>query len=168
MLISSTTGLSPFEASLGYQPPLFPEEERDLEVPSVQHYLHWAQTVWSQTHKAFIHTADHNRCLADQHHVPAPQYAPGQHVWLATKTIPLKSIMKKLALKFIGRYEIHSIISPSAVRLKLPASMHIHPTFHVSLIKPLSSSLLCPPADPSDSHMIILGCVVSVWFLSLR
>ena len=38
---SSATGLSPFKASLGYQPPLFPEEERDLEVPSsFQHHLH--------------------------------------------------------------------------------------------------------------------------------
>lgn len=38
-LTSSATGLSPFEASLGYQPPLFPEEERDLAVTSVQHHL---------------------------------------------------------------------------------------------------------------------------------
>ena len=38
-LTSAVTGLSPFESSLGYQPPLFPELERDLDVPSVQHHL---------------------------------------------------------------------------------------------------------------------------------
>ena len=38
-LTSSATGLSPFECLLGYQPPLFPELERDLDVPSVQHHL---------------------------------------------------------------------------------------------------------------------------------
>jgi len=44
-LTSCATGLSPFEASLGYQLPPFPEEERDLEVPSVQHHLQRAQWI---------------------------------------------------------------------------------------------------------------------------
>uniref|UniRef100_A0A3Q3FKI6 Gypsy retrotransposon integrase-like protein 1 n=1 Tax=Kryptolebias marmoratus TaxID=37003 RepID=A0A3Q3FKI6_KRYMA len=37
--ISSATGLSPFEASLGYNPPLFPSFEPELTVPSVQAHL---------------------------------------------------------------------------------------------------------------------------------
>lgn len=38
-LTSSTTGLSTFEASLGYHPPLFLQNEVDLAVTSVQHHL---------------------------------------------------------------------------------------------------------------------------------
>ncbi|KAI3356798.1 hypothetical protein L3Q82_003456 [Scortum barcoo] len=45
-LVSSATGLSPFEASLGYQPPLFPRQERELAVPSVQHHLQRCKAVW--------------------------------------------------------------------------------------------------------------------------
>ena len=36
-LPSSATGLSPFQCSWGYQPPLFPEQEHEASVPSVQH-----------------------------------------------------------------------------------------------------------------------------------
>lgn len=38
-LVSSATGVSPFEASIRYQPPLFPEQDAELAVPSVQHHL---------------------------------------------------------------------------------------------------------------------------------
>lgn len=38
-LTSAATGLSPFEASLGYLPPLFPSQESHLAVPSVQRHL---------------------------------------------------------------------------------------------------------------------------------
>lgn len=33
------TGLSPMEASLGHQPPLFPSQEAEISVPSMQQHL---------------------------------------------------------------------------------------------------------------------------------
>ncbi|KAI3372064.1 hypothetical protein L3Q82_006708 [Scortum barcoo] len=48
-LTSSTTVDSPFEASLCYQWPLFPSQEEELSVPSVQHHLQCCQAVWQQT-----------------------------------------------------------------------------------------------------------------------
>lgn len=38
--VSASTGLPPFEVSLGYQPLLFPAREAELAVPSVQHRGH--------------------------------------------------------------------------------------------------------------------------------
>uniref|UniRef100_A0A3Q2P3M4 Chromo domain-containing protein n=1 Tax=Fundulus heteroclitus TaxID=8078 RepID=A0A3Q2P3M4_FUNHE len=54
----------------------------------------------------------------------------------------------KLSPRFAGPYKIISIVSPTTVRLRLPSHSRVHPTFHVSQIKPVVSSSLCPPAEP--------------------
>lgn len=43
-LPSSATGLTPFECSLGYLPPLFPAQETEIAVPSVQALLRSGET----------------------------------------------------------------------------------------------------------------------------
>uniref|UniRef100_UPI0037E9B49C uncharacterized protein n=1 Tax=Semicossyphus pulcher TaxID=241346 RepID=UPI0037E9B49C len=49
---------------------------------------------------------------------------------------------------------------------KLPASFGIHPTFHVSQVKPVSSSPLCPPTPPPPPpRMLDGGPVYTVWRL---
>uniref|UniRef100_A0AAY5K731 Gypsy retrotransposon integrase-like protein 1 n=1 Tax=Esox lucius TaxID=8010 RepID=A0AAY5K731_ESOLU len=147
-LTSSATGLSPFEASLGYQPPLFPSQEKDLAVPSVQDNLCRCRKVWEDSREAFLQTTERNKKVADRHRVAAPLYQPGQRVWLSSSNIPLRTETRKLSPWFLGPFEIESIINPSAVRLKLPRSMRVHPTFHVSQLKPVITSPLCPPVDP--------------------
>uniref|UniRef100_A0A3Q3A6S0 Gypsy retrotransposon integrase-like protein 1 n=1 Tax=Kryptolebias marmoratus TaxID=37003 RepID=A0A3Q3A6S0_KRYMA len=125
--ISAATGLSPFEVSLGYQPPLFPVDEKDIAVTSVQHHIRRCKAIWSKTVAALNRTAEQNRRWADRKRRPAPTYKPGQEVWLSTKDIPLKSVSRKLAPRFIGPYVVERIVGPSAVRLRLPASLRIHP-----------------------------------------
>ncbi|XP_072895152.1 vomeronasal type-2 receptor 1-like [Hemitrygon akajei] len=66
---------------------------------------------------------------------------------LSSKDIPLKNEPKKFTPRFLGTFEVEGIINPTAVRLKLPRSMHIHPTFHVSQLKTLSVIPLCPPTE---------------------
>ena len=59
----AATGMSPFECSLGYQPPLFPSQEDDISVPSVQHHLRRCRRVWKGARTALLHSAEHNRLL---------------------------------------------------------------------------------------------------------
>lgn len=66
-----------------------------------------------------------------------PNYQVGQQVWLSSRDLPLKTESLKLTPRYIGPYPVDKIINPSAVHLSLPASLNVHPVFHVSLLKPV-------------------------------
>ncbi|XP_040901651.1 uncharacterized protein LOC121186853 [Toxotes jaculatrix] len=129
--------------------------EVELAVPSIQHHLGRCRKVWRETRAALLRTQERNQRIADRHRISAPEYVPGQKVWLSAKNITLKTESKKLAPRFIGPFEIDRLVNPVTVRLKLPQSMKVHPTFHVSQIKPVSSSPLCPPAEPPPPPRLV-------------
>uniref|UniRef100_A0A672HVL4 Gypsy retrotransposon integrase-like protein 1 n=1 Tax=Salarias fasciatus TaxID=181472 RepID=A0A672HVL4_SALFA len=156
-LVCSSSGLSPFQCSLGYQPPLFPSQERELAVPSVQAAMRRCERVWKRARAALLRSSRQMEQQANRKRTPAPCYSPGQRVWLRAKDLPLKVESRKLAPRYVGPFEVDRIINPSAVRLKLPASMRIHPTFHVSQIKPVSESDLAPPVRPPPPPRMLDG-----------
>ena len=51
---SAATGMFHLECSLGYQPPLFPAQEDDISVPSVQHRLRRCHRMWKDAHAALL------------------------------------------------------------------------------------------------------------------
>uniref|UniRef100_A0A669E856 Gypsy retrotransposon integrase-like protein 1 n=1 Tax=Oreochromis niloticus TaxID=8128 RepID=A0A669E856_ORENI len=139
---SSATGLSPFEASLGYQPPLLSISEGELAVPSVQHHLRRCRRAWRATRASLLRTAERNKALADRRRTPAPDYQVGQQVWLSSRHIPLRTESKKLAPRSLGPFTIQEVLNPLTVRLALPPAMKVHNVFHVSQIRPVRTSPL--------------------------
>ncbi len=142
----SSTGLSPFECSVGYQPPVFPSLESEVAVPSAHAFVQRCHRTWTRARETLLQVGARTKAKADRHRSKPPVYVAGQKVWLSTKNIPLRSVSNKLAPKFIGPFTVTKIISPVAVRLKLPpVYRRIHPVFHVSKIKPVFYSRINPP-----------------------
>lgn len=78
---------------------------------------------------------------------PAPAYRCGQKVWWSSRDLPLLTKSRKLALWFVGPFKVDWMVKAEADRLKLLASLSLHPTFHILWVKPAGESELAPVAD---------------------
>lgn len=77
--------------------------------------------------------------------LPAPDFQPGQLVWLLHRNIKTTRPSFKLDHRRLGPYPILRKIGTSAYHLQLPSYLsRLHPVFNVSLLEPYS--------DPSDFH----------------
>lgn len=156
-LPSTATGLSPFECSLGYQPPLFPDQEAEVAVPSAQQYVRRCRRAWRTARRSLLRTSARYRRQADRRRRPAPRYHTGQRVWLSTRDLPLRVESRKLSPRFIGPFPITRVVGPSAVRLRLPSTLRVHPTFHVSRVRPVSYCSLSPVSRPAPLPRLVDG-----------
>ncbi|KAI2654015.1 Transposon Tf2-9 polyprotein [Labeo rohita] len=113
---------------------------------------------WTRARETLLQVGARTKAKADRHRSRPPVYIVGSKVWLSTKNIPLQSVSNKLAPKFIGPFSVTKIISPVAVRLKLPpVYRRIHPVFHVSKIKPVFFARINPPAPVPPPPRLVEG-----------
>jgi hypothetical protein len=135
---NSTTGFTPNKLLVGWEPPLAAEQRSESK---------------NQTAEGCLSNLRHNRLMAIhtlnrvayKTNVPPSQWTTGQLIWLEGKNLPLPYGTAKLAPQHHGPFKITKIISPVAVRLKLPIQWNIHPVFHTSLITPYTETQLHGP-----------------------
>lgn len=93
--------------------------------------------------------ADHTGCLPQVsgtkqvpcwRHVLAPAYQVARNFDFPPGTFHCGWIFKKLAPRFIGLFEIQSIINPVTVQLSLSRNMKVHNVLHVSQVKLVRTS----------------------------
>nr|XP_033466077.1 uncharacterized protein LOC117246330 [Epinephelus lanceolatus] len=131
--------------------------ESDSSVPSALALVRRCRRTWERVRQVLLKSSSAYKVAADQKRSSAPNYVTGQKVWLSTKNLPLRVESRKLAPRFIGPFPISKVVNPAAVQLKLPRSLWIHSTFHVSHVKPIKSSPLCPPAKPPPPPRVVDG-----------
>ncbi|KAG5848674.1 hypothetical protein ANANG_G00101330 [Anguilla anguilla] len=68
----ASTGLSPFQCCLGYQPPLFPSQEEEASVPSVQVFIQRCRRTWGQAWAALLRSGEQIPEFLVPTHAPPP------------------------------------------------------------------------------------------------
>ncbi len=131
-----STGLTPFQCVLGFQPPLFPWSGEPSELPAVNDWLMRSEETWNAAHVHLQRAVRRTREQADLRRREGPEYTPGQWVWLSSRDLRLQLPCKKLSPRYVGPFQISRQITQVSYRLALPAEYRISPTFHVSLLKP--------------------------------
>ncbi len=131
-----STGLTPFQCVLGFQPLLFPWSGEPSELPAVNDWLMRSEETWNAAHVHLQRAVRRTREQADLRRREGPEYTPGQWVWLSSRDLRLRLPCKKLSPRYVGPFQISRQITPVSYRLALPADYRISPTFHVSLLQP--------------------------------
>ena len=114
----------------------------EVSVPSAHAMVQCCRRIWAAAWQVLIWQGDWVKKTADQKRCPAPNYHPGQRVWLSAKDLRLKVASKKLAPRFVGPFPTTRLVGPAAIRLHLPQSLRVHPTFNASQVKPAKESTM--------------------------
>jgi hypothetical protein len=135
--VNASTGMTPFYANYGYHPTLstLPDgsnnpaaDERIAELEKIHEELKAAMQVSQEVMKR-----NYDRNVRQQ-----PLLEPGDKVWLEATNISTNRPSKKLDHKRLGPFPVKTKVSDTAYELTLPASMRIHPVFHVNLLTPVN------------------------------
>jgi hypothetical protein len=151
--VSETTGLSPFFANYGMHPKLDCESDLRVDNPEegqAQSLTHLLAEIHDFA-KAEMGYAQDRQCeYADNHQMPALSYLPGGKVWLNARNLHTNRPSRKLNNRHHEPFTVIKEVGKYAYQLDLPATMDVHPVFHVSLLEPtrwdpLSGQYLPPP-----------------------
>ncbi|SPC67925.1 uncharacterized protein UHOD_12194 [Ustilago sp. UG-2017b] len=125
----ASTQLTPFFTNYGYHP-RFSFDNTDLASPALFPTARSYADQLEQLHEYVRGELDKANSQSagqfDKHHLPSPQFQPGDRVWLSADNIRSLRPTKKLDYRRLGPFPISEVISSHAYRLQLPPSMKIH------------------------------------------
>ncbi|KAL0149332.1 hypothetical protein M9458_055370 [Cirrhinus mrigala] len=84
-----STGLTPFQCVLEFQPLLFPWSGEPSDLPAVNDWLRSSEATWNAAHTHLQHAIRRQKELADRHRRPNSEFIPGSWVWLSTRGLRL-------------------------------------------------------------------------------
>ena len=153
---SSTTGETPFYLNYGAHPATpvslgMPQSN----IPTLDVIFQDMNDTLSRIKSLMKAAQDRQKAYADKKRKPH-DFKVEDMVLLSTKNIKFAHGKKKLHPRYIGPFQIDSIIGAhrNAVRLRLPESYRIHPVFHVSLIRPFRSGSTMPTPLVNEPEIV--------------
>eukprot|EP00798_Chlamydomonas_sp_ICE-L_P029418 gene29418-biopygen5345 len=153
---------TPFHLMYGQHPrvALQPSDVHNVDT-SAKSWLEQMDYAVASARRHLLAAQDRYKSYADRKRRPIILKV-GQHVMLSAKNLKYwPGLARKLLPRFVGPYPISHVIEKGgetvAVTLTLPDSWKIHPTFHVSLVKPYFPGDSPPEVRPSPFHTE--GCV---------
>jgi len=148
---NATTGLSPNQILLGYDPLLHPARVLVTTNQTAEDRIMEMITRRKEAIDALNRVA-HNLVLIRE------QYQTGEQVWLEATHLRLPYQTSKLNPKQYGPFTITEVISPVTFQLQLPTMWRIHNVFHASLLSPYHETVSHgpnfsqPPPDLIDGE----------------
>jgi hypothetical protein len=140
---SFATGMSPSELAFGQQPLASHEiatQKTGGKCHAAYHFARKRQELLQQANDSLTKVQRHMKKFVDAKRRPL-EFSVGDKVMLKLPIKVLRKfhrsvIHKGLIPKYDGPFEVVKRVGKMAYRLKLPERLKVHPTFHVSLLKP--------------------------------
>ena len=153
--IHSATQHPPFLLENGRLPWMgFEPDQQPSRVESVNEFTEWMKGTLEEAKAALAKSKDDMARYYNQGRTTAPEYKPGDKVYLDASDISTTRPSRKLSHRHLGPFPIEQKVGNGAYRLKLPLSMkRIHPVFNVvkltpAPIDPIAGRWIAPPPLP--------------------
>ena len=136
--IHSATQHPPFLLDAGRLPRMgFEPDHPPSRVESVNEFTARMKSTLEEAKAALTKSKDDMARYYDRRRTPAPEYKPGDKVYLDASDIKTGRPSRKLSHRRLGPFVIERKVGNGAYRLRLPASMkRLHPVFNVVKLAP--------------------------------
>jgi len=132
----SSTQKTPFFSNYGFHPLIhFSPDPDSCSTPSYELTKRLSE-IHEQIKFSIQNAQKSQEVYYNLHHRPTPVYEIGDLVFLCAKNLSTNRPSKKLDHKNLGPFKILQKIGSHAYKLELPASMKVHPVFHVCMLLP--------------------------------
>ncbi|GAW05938.1 Retrotransposable element Tf2 155 kDa protein type 1 [Lentinula edodes] len=145
-------GTTPFFAEYGYHPTFSIDPVSNQRVPKADNHLDQIHQVQRNIQSMLEIAAERMKRFYDEWKEDAPQYQPGDKVFLERTDLHSLRPSHKLDHKRYGPYTIQEKISDSAYKIRIPSHWRVHDVFHVSSMIPVNKDTIIgriqPPPPP--------------------
>ena len=136
--VHASTQQSPFLLDTGRHPRLgFEPHQPPSRMESANEFVDRMKSAVDEAQSALVKAQDDMKRYYDQRRTPAPEYQPGDKVWLDSSDINLARPSRKLGHARLGPYKVVRKVGKAAYRLQLPPGLsRLHPVFPVVKLSP--------------------------------
>jgi hypothetical protein len=153
--VHSATQHPPFLLQTGRLPRMgFEPDQCPSNIESVNEFMEQMRSTLEEAKAALVKLKDDMSRYHNQRWMPAPEFHPGDKVYLDGTDITTTRPSRKLSHKYLGPFPVVQKVGNNIYRLRIPPSMScIHPVFNVVKLTPASDDPIterrtAPPPPP--------------------